>query len=144
MTKLKDVNGDTWDMYQEVMKPYLEAKIKDGKQTASFLFRSVNSVDPGAYDYVAVDIYDSFAQIYNSREETMKRAQKVFAEKDLMEIGKRAESAARPVSIEIYESMMEAFPGPADGNSENFKFVALYYLDVQEDITADFMKAFST
>ena len=141
ITKLKKTNDDLMDMHDELMKPYIQERIKQGNQLAHAMFRvRYPYSDNAEYDYIALDVYNDFNHLHLGQQKMMEIAHTVFPHANVPKMIERYEAAAQSTSSEVFVIRDEAFPGPNGASDKPAKFVQVNHMKVDEMKSWDYVK----
>jgi len=141
ITKLKKANDDFMDMENELVKPFVQERIKEGNQLVHALFR-VNyphASDP-EYDYVVLDMFTDFGHLKLGDEKMGQMAFTVFPSADIPKMLERFDAAASNVGSDVFVIRDSAFPGPKGGNGKPGKYVVVNHMKVLEANSAAYAK----
>ncbi len=131
VTKLKKTNDDLMSMENELVKPIVQQRIKEGTLRAHLMFRVLYpSADNAEYDYAVINVFDDFNDLHLSNEQFTTLLDNTFPNADFPKMKERYKAAALNVGSEVYSRVDEAFPGPDGGDGMKAKFVKVNHMKV--------------
>ena len=141
ITKLKKLNNDLMGVEEEIMKPYVQERIEQGNQLehAFFRVRYPNS-DSEDYDYIVMDVFNSFDHLHLGAEKMREIAATVFPNADLQEVVERLEAASKNAGSEVFVIRDEAIPGPEGSGLKPPKFIQVNHMKVLESNSQKYAK----
>ncbi len=141
MTKIKKMNDDLMSVENQIIKPFVQERIKQGNQLAHVVFKvHFPSSQDGAYDYVMMDVYNNFEDLNLGREKFMEIAYQTFPNANIPKMIERYEAAIHQASSEVFELEAEAIPGPGGGEGSTAKFVQVNHMKVSPKNSSAYAK----
>lgn len=118
ITNLKSQGDDFLKVQDEIVRPFVQERIRQGNMLGWYLFEVLYPDRENApYDYVALAVFDNFNDLHISTDKTMAIAAGVFPGADLEPLVKRYDESAEQVSSQVFMHIDEAVPGPPDKNA---------------------------
>lgn len=115
ITNLKSQGDDFMDVQEEIVKPFVQERIKQGNQRAWALFRVMYPNQENAeYDYVALNVFNNFDHLHMGRENMYGIASSVWPKADLDKIVDRFDASAEDMGSQVFVLVADAVPGPPD------------------------------
>ncbi len=131
ITKLKS-GDDFMDVENEIVKPFVQERIKQGNLMAWVLYKVMYPrMENAEYDYVAMEVVNNFDHLNISQKEAMGMAANVWPDTDLQPIVKRYDDSAENVGSEVFVLRDEAVEGGPEKGSPR-KYVQVNHMKVSE------------
>ncbi|MEO1260836.1 MAG: hypothetical protein AAFZ15_18705 [Bacteroidota bacterium] len=139
ITKLKS-GEDFWNVQQEIVKPFIQERIKRGNLRAWVLYQVMYpNVEEAAYDYVAMSVFDHFDHVNLSDEKVGAMAATVWPGFDINTLYQRFDKAAENVGSEIFMIRGEAVPGGPEKGAAR-QYVQVNHMKVAEGNSSAYVK----
>jgi tetratricopeptide (TPR) repeat protein len=133
VTHLKKTGDDLMSMDAQLIKPFVQERIKQDNQLAHYLFKVVYPyADKAEYDFVVIDIYKDFNDLHISEKKVEEIAHAAFPNANIPKMIERYKKAAENVGSEVFVIRDEAFPGPKGASDKEAKFVTVNHMKVSE------------
>lgn len=130
ITKVKQSNDDFKNVEDELVKPFVQERIKQGNQVAHVIFQVLYPQSENQeYDYVILDVYRNFNDLHLGEQKLGEMAYSVFPNADIPKMIERYRAAAKNVGSQVFVERDEAVPGPPQGSP---KFVQVNSMKVSE------------
>ena len=131
ITKLKS-GEDFWDVENEIVKPFVQERIKQKNLLAWVLYKvKYPNVEEAEYDYVVMEVVNNFDHLNLGRKESMGIAATVWPDTDLQPIIERFDAGAENMGSEVFVLRGEAVEGGPDKGSPR-KYVQVNHMKVAE------------
>lgn len=129
--KIKKSSDDMMRVEDEIVKPYIQERIKQGNLMGYGLFKVLypNGADQ-PYDYVALSIYNNYNHLQLDETKRMEIARAAFPNGDIPKMIERYNAAEKNMGSVVFVVRDEAFPGPRGGNDKEPRFVKVNHMDV--------------
>jgi hypothetical protein len=131
ITKIKKMNDDFFDVEDQLIKPFIQERIKQGNQLAHVLFRvHYPASDDATYDYVMMGVFQNFEDLHLENKKFTKIAYQAFPNANIPKMVERYDAAIHVASSQVFENVAEAVPGPGGAKGSKAKFVKVNHMKV--------------
>lgn len=131
IAKVKKMNDDFINVENEIIKPYVQERIKQGNQLTHVLLRvHYPASDDAAYDYVMMSFFKNFEDVNLGNEKFTKIAHQTFPNANLPRMIERYEASIHLAEAEVFQIEAEAVPDSGGGEGSTAKFIQVSSMKV--------------